>query len=173
MRGAWLCAVLLMVGLPAQGQVRPGGPPSEARERLERQVRERFEALIQEELGIDAETSTRLRETVDGFSEDRAALSQRRTELRRRMRSSGSLFDAEEAERVLAEVVAVQRDELELLEREQTALLEILSPPQLVRFYTLRDRFGERVRNLRGRPGAASRSGRGGGGLGGALVPEW
>jgi len=42
---------------------------------------------------------------------------------------------------------------------EQEALLEILSAPQLVRFYTLREQFGERVRNLRGGPGGGTRGG--------------
>lgn len=168
-RGVLLAGTLLLAAAPIQAQVRPGGPPTEARERLERQVRERFESLIQEELGIDESTATALREVVDGFAGDRRALSQRQNELRRGMRSSGTLFEASEAQAVLDELIAVQRDEVDLLEREQEALLTILSPPQLVRFYTLRERFGERVRNLRGRPGAAARGGRSGGQAGGPV----
>lgn len=158
------CGALALVPQAGVAQVRQG-PPGEARQRLEMQVRERFETMIRDELGIDEGTAAALRETMDGFMGERRALGQRQAELRRRLRSSGALLDEAEARAVLDEVVAVQRAEVDLLGREQAALLEILSPPQLVRFYTLREQFGERVRNLRGGP-AAGRRGGGGGGAG-------
>ena len=154
-----LAAPLVLSSAPVLAQGRPGGPPTERRQRLESQVRERFEALIRTELGIDEATSVALREVVDRFSGDRRALSQRQQQLRRRLRSSGSLLDAGEAQGVLDELVAVQQAEVDLLTLEQGALLEILSAPQLVRFYTLREQFGERVRNLRGGPGGGTRGG--------------
>lgn len=143
---------------PLVSQVRQG-PPAEARQRLEREVRERFETLIQEELGIDEATSAALRDTMEGFMPARRGLAGRQAELRRRMRSSGTLLDEAEARAVLSELVAVQREEVDLLDREQEALLGVLSPPQLVRFYTLRERFNERVRELRGLPGMGRRGG--------------
>ena len=160
-------AGLMALAVPASSQVRPR-PTPEARERLERQVRERFQQLIQTELGIDEAVSVSLREAMESFNEERRALAMRQAELRRRLRSSGSLLDADEAREVLDEVVAVQQVEVDLLAREQGALLEILSPPQLVRFYTLREQFSERVRRLRGEPGTPRRGGGGpGGGPGG------
>lgn len=149
---------------PASAQVARQGPPTEARQRLERQVRERFETLIQEELQIDEATSTALRQTMQSFMEERRGLAVRQDELRHRLSSSGALLDQAEASSVLDEVVAVQRAEVDLLAREQEALLGILSPPQLVRFYTLRERFGERVRTLRGGPPGTRRGGGGPGG---------
>ncbi len=166
----------LALGLPAlaptpvAAQTARQGPPTEARQRLERQVRERFETLIREELGIDEATSTALRETMESFMGERRDLAMRQAELRRRLGSSGTLLDEAGAREVLDEVVAVQRAEVDLLAREQEALLGILSPPQLVRFYTLRERFGERVRTLRGGPAGTRR---GGGGPGGGPGAEW
>lgn len=159
-----LAAPLALSSAPLTAQVRPGGPPSEQRQRLERQIGERFHALIRSELGIDEETSTALREVAERFSGDRRALSQRQQVLRRRLRSSGSLLDAVEAQAVLDELVAVQRAEVDLLTREQEAFSEILSAPQLVRFYMLREQLNERVRNLRGGPGGPGGAPRSGGG---------
>lgn len=163
---AWLVAMMApaaLVSTPLSAQMRPGGPPTEQRQRLEQQVRERFEAMIRSELGIDEETSVALREVVDRFSGDRRELSQRQQSLRRRLRSSGSLLDADEARSVLDELVAVQQAEVDLLSEEQAALLQILSAPQLVRFYMLREQLGERVRNLRGGGADAARRPGGGG----------
>ena len=156
-----LAAPFALSGGPLVAQVRPGGPPSEQRQRLERQIGERFQALIRTELGIDDETSTALREVADQFSGDRRALSQRQQSLRRRLRSSGSLLDADEAQAVLDELLAVQQAEVDLLTREQAAFSEILSAPQLVRFYMLREQLSERVRNIRGGPGGQVRGGGG------------
>ncbi|MBT8337899.1 MAG: hypothetical protein KJO11_14935 [Gemmatimonadetes bacterium] len=168
-----LMGALLLVGVDAftpagtaaQIRERPG---SENRERLERQIRERFENLIQTELGIDEAVSAELRSTMESFTEERRALGQRQAEFRRRLRSSGSLLDVDAAQEVLDELVAVQRAEGDLLAREQAALLQVLTPPQLVRFYTLREQFTERVRALRG-GGPPGR--RGGGGNGSTPLP--
>jgi hypothetical protein len=149
----------------AQVRERPG---TENRERLERQIRERFESLIQAELGIDEAVSAELHATMESFMEERRELGQRQARLRRSLRSSGSLLDAAAAQEVLDEVVAVQRAEGDLLAREQEALLQVLTAPQLVRFYTLREQFAERVRALRG---AGPPGRRGGGGDGPPPLP--
>ena len=159
-----LAAPLALSSGLLSAQTRPDGPPSEQRQRLERQIGERFQALIRSELGIDEETSAALREAADRFSGDRRALSQRQQLLRRRLRSSGTLLDAVEAQAVLDELVAVQQGEVDLLTREQAAFSEILSAPQLVRFYMLREQLSERVRNLRGGPGGPGGPPRSGGG---------
>ena len=163
---ALLCAGEALAPVAAAAQDRRPGAPN--RERLERQIRERFETLIQNELGIEEAVSVELRTAMESFTDERRALARRQVELRRSLRSSGTLLDAAEAQAVLDEVVAVQRAEGDLLAREQEVLLRILSPPQLVRFYTLREQFNERVRTLRG-GGPPGR--RGGGGDGPVRTP--
>ena len=121
---------------------------------MERQLRERFEAMVQRELGLGDEQAAVLREAVAEFQEDRGALAQRQRELQRRLRSTGSILSEDEARSVLDELVAVKQEEVRLLELEQARLLEVLSPQQLVRFYTLREQLGARIRQLRqNRPG--------------------
>lgn len=128
-----------------EAQERPG------RERLEAQVRARFNALVQRELGLDDAALERLDATLSALQEERRALGIRQRQLRRRMASTGALLSEDEARAVLDQVVTVQEEELGLLRREQERLLEVLTAPQLVRFYTLRERFADRVRELRRR----------------------
>ncbi len=167
-RTAWTAALTLAVAMPGLGtaplvaQGRQGTTP-EARQRLEHQVRERFNALVRTELGIDEATTARLQEVLETFMVERRELGVRQADARRRLRSSGTLLDEASARAVLDDLVEVQRDEVDLLEREQQALLAVLSAPQLVRFYTLRDSLAERIRRLRGE---APQGRRGGGPLG-------
>ena len=155
-----LLALLTLLPEPALAQRGQTGAP-ESREQLERRVRERFESLIRKELSIDEATSTRLRMMAEQFAPERRQLARQRGELRRAMRSLDDLLPAAEAQAILDDLVEVQRAELEMLVRERAALLAFLSPGQVLRFYALRDQFGDRVRDVRDRP-----TGRGPGGGG-------
>jgi hypothetical protein len=168
---ALTCAGLCLGGAPLTAQVRQGPPAPEARQRLERQVRERFAALIRTELNIDEATATRLQGVMESFMVERRELSSRRAEVRRRMRSSGTLLDDASARTVLDDLVRVQRDEVDLLAREQAALLDVLSAPQLVRFYTLQENLAERIGRLRGAEPPMGRRGGGGPGAFPGVLP--
>lgn len=160
--GVLLVALLTVLPDPILAQPGGGGPP-EGREHLERRVRERFDALIRTELDIDEATSTRLRETMESFLPERRELGMRHGQLRNRMRELDSVLPAAEARSILDALVEVQQEEVALFAREQAALLEFISPGQLLRFYALRDQFGERVRRLRTDEGGTRRGGGGGG----------
>ena len=165
---------LLALSLPAgavEAQQRRQRPP--ARAEMEAQVRERFQRMVWRELGLDAEDGEALAAAVREFQEPRQEVARRQRALQRRMTGTGALLSETEARAVLEELVEVREAEVELMRSEQERLLEILEPAQLVRFYTLRDRFGARIRELReGRPrggGPPSTTSSGGGGAG----PIW
>ncbi len=159
-------AVVLAVGAPTAGaQVRRG--PPQGRQEMERQIMARFQQRVLAELGLDPAQGRELAAAVRGFQDERRALNQRDMQLRQRLRGTSTLLSDEAAREALAEMVAIQNDEADLLQREQARLLEIMSPPQVVRFYTLRDEFSQRIRRLQGGgppggPGGAA-------GLGGGL----
>jgi hypothetical protein len=76
------------------------------------------------------------------------------------------LLSEERAREILDDMARLAREEAALLVDEQASLLEILSPPQVVRLYSLRERLGRRIRELGGRrpgggpgPGAGSAPG--------------
>lgn len=159
-RGAGARAVMVFLALTvswtgtvqtASAQQRPD------RDRLEAQIRDRFHELVQRELGLDDASLERLTAELDVLQEERRELGMRQRQLRRNLASTGTLLSDDQAQAVLDELLTVQEEELTLLRREQERLREVLTAPQLVRFYTLRERFADRVRELR-------RRGPGGGG---------
>jgi Spy/CpxP family protein refolding chaperone len=117
---------------------------------MEREVQRRFQERVRRELGLDDEQARALAQAVTAFQDERRSLLQREARLRQRLRSTGPLLSDDEAGEVLEEMAALQVEEARLLQREQARLLEVLTAPQAVRFYTLRAELGERVRRLRG-----------------------
>lgn len=171
-RGLTLLGLLALLPLPgpaeAQQQRRQQRPP---RAEMEAQVRERFQRMVWRELGLSEEQGQALAAAVEEFQEPRRELAQRQRMLQRRMAGTGALLSETEARGVLDEIVAVRQAEVDLVRRERERLLEVLEPPQLVRFYTLRDRFGARIRELREGGGGGPGGPPGGGGGTGLLWP--
>ena len=154
-----VAAVLVATPVWAQAQQRP--PRGRDRARMEAQLRERFEALLQRELELDEATSEALRERSASFMPRRRELALGRRQLQREM-AEGAELSEERARELLDEMGRLARAEAQLLADEQASLLEILTPAQVVRLYGLRERLGRRIRELGGRgPGP-------GGGPGGA-----
>lgn len=160
--GALLVTVVGLGGFPslleAQQPRRPGARVQN-RTQLERQLRVRFQQMVARELGLSEEQGQALDGVVAQFQEPRAELARRQAELRRRMMGTGALLSEAEASAVLQEILEVKEEETRLLAEEQSRLQEVLSPPQVVRFYTLREQLANRVRQLR-------ENRRGGGGSG-------
>lgn len=157
----WVAGGLLVGSAGAEAQQRPPRGPDRAR--MEAQLMQRFEALLETELELDEATSTELTERSRVFMPRRRELAQERRRLQREM-GGQELLDEERARELLDEMARLAREEADLLADEQASLLEILSPPQVVRLYSLRERLGRRIRELGGR--------RPGGGPGpGALFP--
>jgi hypothetical protein len=109
-----------------------------------------FRTLVGTELGIDSVTTGALFAVVGEMQEERRALQMREFALDRRLRGTGVYLSDEQSAAALDEFIAIKREELRLLEVEHQRLDAVLSAPQLLRFYALRDEMGERIRRLRG-----------------------
>jgi Spy/CpxP family protein refolding chaperone len=158
-----LLALLALLVIPTATDAQQRRPRPE-RAQMEAQLRQRFQGLVVRELGLDEDRGRALAEAVREFQEPRRELFQRQRGLERRLTGTGALLSEDEARAVLDELVGVKEEEARLMALEQERLLEILTPPQLVRFYTLRDQLSRRIRQLReNRPG--------GGGPDGPLPP--
>lgn len=154
-----LGAVMGAPGLP--GMAAAQGPPG--RMEMERRVRARFAEVIQERLDLTADEQRRLSEVLRSHQEEREALALREAQLRRRIvmqgvlapREATPLLSDEEAAGILSEWRAIWDEERRLVQREQDALLEILTPAELIRLYALREALNDRVRGFRsgGPPG--------------------
>jgi Spy/CpxP family protein refolding chaperone len=180
-----LGVVLIALALGAPTAARAQGQPPLARPELERRVRARFAETVREELGISAEQLERVQRVEASFLEARQQLRRREMTLRRRMLAGADTSRTEaEARARLDELAALRDEEARLFRTEMDAMLEVLTPPQALRFYELREQLMERVRRLRGLgPGRGGppgprggppgpRGGLPGGGRGGVGLPE-
>lgn len=158
--GTFSLALLLLLTPAVEGQRRPGPPPGNRGE-MERRVQERFAEIVRVQLGLDAATARRLGEVVRSFQSQRQQLLRRERALRSRLRPGpGAMMRADpapllpeaEAREVLEEMRALREAEAELFMTEHKRLLEVLTPPQLVRFLTLREELATSLRRLRGGP---------------------
>ncbi|NNM07018.1 MAG: hypothetical protein HKO65_18130 [Gemmatimonadetes bacterium] len=157
-----LASVMTLAPLLASAQVNP--PPGGQRQRMqmEQRLQQGFQRSIQNQLGWDQARMEGLRGIMRSFQEERSALNRAQASVRYRLRDPAlqDLTDQEAAE-ILQEMLEVQQQELELYRREQQELLTIMSAPELVRFYRLRDNLGQRLQQLR--QGRGTGGGRGGG----------
>jgi hypothetical protein len=164
----WLFLVLATAIGPATAAAQ-GPPPGGMRRRqqLERRVEEGFARFLESRLGLSEAEVTSLQEVMRSFREDRQAVHQAQASLRYRLRDP-ALADLDEASArdILAEMIRLQEAELDLYRREQTQLLTVLSPKQLVLFYRTREEWGRRIQELRGPGGPRGVAGPAGGGLG-------
>ena len=150
---AGVLAVLLAAGV-AEAQQRglgPGQHPQE-RQQLERRVRARFAEMMQQRLGLSAEESERLDSTVESFMERRQRLVADEQALRRRMEAIALEQEPTEAEArtLIDRMQQLREEEVRLFRAEQEALLQVLTPVQLVRFHAMREQLGQRIQQLRG-----------------------
>ena len=143
--------------------------PAQDRPEMERRLRARFGTMVMEQLELGEDVRRRFNTVLRDFQERQELLGLRESQLRRRLRDQGQLrpqlgaplLSEEDAGNLLDEMAAIQLDETELFRQEQTALLEFLTVPQLVRFYAMREALSQRVNALRrgGPPGGGRRGG--------------
>jgi Spy/CpxP family protein refolding chaperone len=174
---AALLSLTVVVPLAAQR-----GPPTTGRRggdraELEQAVRARMGEMMQQRLGLSEEEGARLSETVADFDAQRRQVGSQERALRLRVEAlmlEGASDQAEAAE-LLQRMSDLGFEEAELGRAEQEALLEILTPLQVLRLHQMREQLGQRIRRLRGQSGRGDGRGdgrRGGGnGRGGSDVP--
>lgn len=153
----------LSIAEPALAQQR--GP--ERRNQLEQRVRQRFNQTIRVRLDLTNDELRELGATLEPFQEVRADIAGRRRRARARVRMLGQTDrgGAELTDEAAIETLTLLADladaEAKLYRDEQDALLEILTPAQVLLFTRLRDQLNERVRRLRQNPGGPGQLGRG------------
>lgn len=161
----------LFVVMPLEAQRGPQrgrrgqGPGGAERMELEHRVRARMAEMVRERLGLSDEEDARLSEIVQGFEQQRRQLGRQDQAVKRRVEAlmlEGGQDTAEAAE-LLQRMSALRTREAELIRAEYEALLEVLTPIQVVQLVYLREQLGQRIQRLRGQPGRGG--GRGGGGV--------
>jgi len=157
-----LMSVLLMGGVQDLVAQR-GGRGSRAD--MELRVQAGFDNRVRQNLGLGDDQMRRLQEVVGNFTTQRLQFSQRERSTRARVGrlggpGGGQDLTEEEASQVLTEMLELSDQEATLFREEQGALLQILSPQEVVRYLVMRQELGDQIRGIRGRGGPGRGRGR-------------
>lgn len=177
-RAVWtavLVAAVAPLAVSAQGGDRraPGD-----RAQLEERVRAQMGRVMRERLGLTDEQATRLSEVTQNFENERRELFSLERAARRRVEAllleGGTNQD--EARELITRMGDLREREARLFREEQEALLDVLTPLQVLRLQELRQDLGRRIRALGGRDGqpraGAGQGGNHGGRAGGGAQPR-
>lgn len=146
---AVLAGLALPVGLAAQ-DAPPGRGRIQDREQLERRIRAQMGRMMQERLGLDEQQAAQLSDVVQGFDARRRELFTQEQATRRRVEAlllEGGA-DQTEARSLLGRMAELRIQEAELFREEQEALLQVLTPRQVLELQSLRQDLGRRIRAL-------------------------
>ena len=151
----WLIAGCLTASAGA-AQEPPRVPDSARVEALRREVERRFGERVRMELALSDRQMERLREHQGTFMRQRRELMRRQRDLRMALQQQmrpGVAADADSVSR-LNDALRENRGRIFALEQDEEAKLsEFLTPVQVAQYRELRERFVERVNELRRRGG--------------------
>ncbi len=173
----WAILALALLASRSRGAEAQRGQQRSEREQLENRVRVQMGRLMRERLGLDEAEAQRLSEVVQSFEVRRRELFGQEQATRRRVEAlllEGS-NDQEAARELITRMWELRAEEAQLFREEQEALLDVLTPVQVLRLQELRQDLGRRIRELgggRGGRGALAPGGGGRGGRQGAAAPE-
>ncbi len=156
-RGLMLPAIVLTVlAAPADAQERRDRRPSaEERQEMERRARAQMSRMIREELDLTEAEYEPISAIMERYSDERRRLARSERELRRQLEAllEGRAEDTTDPSGLLQRLVEFREREATIFRNEQEALLEHLTPTQVLQLHALRERVSRRIRELRGRRG--------------------
>ncbi|MDX1495881.1 MAG: hypothetical protein R3253_17550 [Longimicrobiales bacterium] len=149
-------ATLLVVATPLVAQDRRERRPSpQDRQEMEQRLRAQMSRMIRSELGLTEVEYEPVASVMEEFLAERRALWRSERELRRNVQALMESEEEEPAEaaELLRRMSELREREASIFQEEQEALLELLTPTQVLQLHTLRENISRRVRALRGRRG--------------------
>lgn len=141
-----------------RGQRDPGQQEElmgQTREVLEARLRSFFGRAVKTRLDLSDAEMEEVQAIFRTFAAERQELAREEQVLRRSLgpalRETREDLSEAEAREVLNHLVALRVREAQIFRQEQEALLEILTPTEVVRLYQLREAFANRIMQMRGR----------------------
>jgi hypothetical protein len=140
---------------PGQG----GGPA------LERQFRERFAEVVRRRLNLNDGQMRQLGQVNDRYERERMRLLREERQMRQALRAevlAGDAADQTKVAGLLDRALQIQRDRLDVTQREQRELAAFMSPVQRAMYVGIQDDLRRRLEEIRQqrRPGAPAVGGR-------------
>ncbi|MGH7663443.1 MAG: Spy/CpxP family protein refolding chaperone, partial [Gemmatimonadaceae bacterium] len=118
---------------------------------LEGRVRERIARVIRERLGLTDEQMQQLGETSGRFDDRRRMLTEQERDIRIALRAELIKGDTANQSRVadlVARMIRVQRERIDIVEEEQAALAAFLTPVQRAKYLAVQDQLRRRVEEM-------------------------
>jgi len=146
-------AVLLAPSLAAQQRdtVAPRGDSAEAG-RLRAQIEDKFRGRVQEELKLSPDQVTKLRATQERYSGRRRTVMQQQLERRRALEDQmqpGIAANSDSVRKLMDGIQTGRADMLKIEQDQDREMAGYLSPVQRARYQQMRERFMQRVGELR------------------------
>jgi len=146
-------AVVLAPGLAAQ-QPGSGRPPSDSAqaEQLRTQIEQRFSARVQPELQLTNDQTAKLKDTQERFGPRRRALMQQQLQRRRALENQmqpGVAANQDSVRKLMEGLDAGRMEMMRIQQDEGKELGNYLTPVQQWRYNQMRERFMQRVGEMR------------------------
>lgn len=146
-------AVLLAPGLAAQQRdsVRPPSDTAEAG-RLRREIEQRFSDRVQQDLKLTPDQATKLRATQERFGTRRRTLMQQQMQRRRAIEDQmqpGVPANSDSLRKLMDGVQTGRAEMVRIDQDENREMAGYLTPVQQARFQQMRERFMQRVGEMR------------------------
>jgi Spy/CpxP family protein refolding chaperone len=162
---AMLIAVVAASGSaqrPDRAQGRAAAPGQPGQGALERQFRERLANVVQRRLNLNDAQMRQLGQVNDRYEGQRMRLLRQERLMRQELRAEVLLGDAADQTKVanlLDRALEIQRQRLDLTQREQRELAGFMSPVQRAQYFGIQDDLRRRLEEARQqrRPGAPAR----------------
>ena len=140
-------------------QAQPG-MPGQGRAGLERQFRERLAEVVRRRLDLNETQMRQLGEVNNRYEQERMLLLRDERQMRQALRAevlAGDSADQTKVAELLERALRIQRQRLDLTEREQRDLASFMTPVQRAKYVGIQDDLRRRLEEIRQqrRPGAA------------------
>lgn len=153
---ARLLPALLLVTSSAVAQAVPQRVPpqdsTQQRQALMKQIRQRWQQIVRDRLGLNDVQMRQLQETTRHFNAQRQTLNQEERAIRTEMRdqvTGAAPADDKHLAAMIDTVLDLQRQRLELTRNEQRELSLFLTPLQRVKYLALQEQLRQQMERLR------------------------
>jgi len=163
------CALLFAAIAPADAQranrvPAQAGEPAQGRA-LERQFRERFAEVVRRRLNLNDSQMRQLGQVNGRYERERMMLLREERQMRQALRAevlAGDSADQATVAGLLDRALKIQRQRLDITEREQRDLAAFMTPVQRAMYVGIQDDLRRRLEDIRQqrRPGAPALGGR-------------
>jgi hypothetical protein len=161
MRSAYLWSLMLVLTPFGAAAAQRADTGSVRRDSLRHRIEERFASRAQEELGLTADQTAKLRTTSQQFGAKRGELRNRGQQLREALTAQlrpGIAANQDSVAKLTNAMIELRAAEAQISRDEVKEQSKYLNPVQRARLYVMRERFAHRVKEVHGKRGEMGKS---------------